>query len=145
MHTAANAVIGIRCRLVTSMHTATDTIISIERHVAIPRMAARREEGGGVTIAIATGSAAAIISAITIGAISRVAAISAVTASNTLEAASIKRPPFLKLGVTIAIIITSASAIASATRGNDWLLLSATPLLRWLLTQLLTQRNNQRR
>ena len=139
-HTApGNAVIGV---LVTCMHTATDTIISIERHIAIPRMAARREEGGGITIAISAVATGAIAAS---AASSAVAAISAVAASNTFEAASVKRPPFLKVGVTIAIIITSAIAIAIAiaTRGNDWLL-SVTPLLRWLLTQWAYQRRCER-
>ena len=136
-HTAGNAVIGVSCRLVTCVHTATDAIVLKKWHVAITRVATGREERGRSAVRIAAGTAtnAGI-------AISAVAPWSTVAAVDTLEAASIERPPFLQVGITIAIVLTSAIAVAitSATIRNDRLLLSATRMLRWLLTQGIDQR-----
>ena len=136
MHTAANAVIGIRCRLVTSMHTATDTIISIERHVAIPRMAARREEGGGVTIAIATGSAAAIISAVTIGATAASRAVSAISVVTAITNAIVSA-----FAAAAADVTATRAMVEQAIEQVDERRLAAHS---WLLRRLLAQRIHQR-
>ena len=135
-HTAGNAVIGVSCRLVTCVHTATDAIVQ-KWHVAITRVATGREERGRSAVRIAAGTTTN--AGIAIGA---VAPWSTVAAVDTLEAASIERPPFLQVGITIAIVLTSAIAVAitSATIRNDRLLLSATRMLRWLLTQGIDQR-----
>ena len=128
-HTAGNAVIGFSCRLVTCVHTATDAIILKQWRVAITRVAAGREERGRSAVRIVAGTTTN--GGIAIGAIGAVAPWSTVAVVDTLKAASIERLPLLQVGITIAIVLTSAIAVAitSATICNDRLLLSATRLL----------------